>query len=58
MIEAKIGTSTAWVLIDVTSATQYSHVFQQPGVKAIDRVRARRGSVVSEPSNEATVKGV
>ncbi len=58
VIEAKIGTSTAWVLIDVTSATKYSHVFQQPGVKAIYRVRARRGSAVSEPSNEAVVYGV
>jgi len=58
VIEAKIGTSTAWTLIDVTTATKYAHVFQQPGVKAIYRVRARRGTVVSDPSNEAVVYGV
>ena len=58
MIEAKIGTAAAWALIDVTSATKFSHTGQTPGVKAIYRVRARRGTSVSEPSNEAVVYGV
>jgi len=58
VIEAKIGTATSWTLVDVTTATKYAHTLQQPGVKAIYRVRARRGTVVSDPSNEAVVYGV
>jgi len=45
-------------LVDVTSATKFNHTGQTPGVKAVYRVRARRGTAVSEPSNEAVVYGV
>jgi hypothetical protein len=55
VIEAKIGTAAAWSLVDVVTATRFSHLGQTPGVPVVYRVRARRGSDVSEPSNEASV---
>ena len=55
VIEANIGGAGTWVLVDVTSATKYSHLGQTPGVPVVYRVRARRGTTVSEPSNEASV---
>ncbi len=58
VIEAKIGTATDWTLVDVTTVTKYAHTNQKPGVKAIYRVRARRSTSISNPSNEAVVYGV
>ena len=42
----------------MTNATKFSHTGQTPGVKAVSRVSARRGTAVSKPSNEAVVYGV
>jgi len=56
-IEGQFGTSTAWVLVGHTGKTNFRHTGQTPGVKAIYRVRAQVGDLISEPSNEASVYG-
>lgn len=57
MIEAKIGDSDVWVLIDTITITKYEHKNQIPGVKIQYRVKAKRGNVVSTASNVAVVYG-
>lgn len=57
LIETKIGAATQWTITDVTTKAKYSHVSQTPGVKAMYRVRAKRGDVLSGYSNEAIVYG-
>ncbi|HZO86772.1 MAG TPA: fibronectin type III domain-containing protein [Chthonomonadaceae bacterium] len=53
LIEARIGPSESWTLIDVTTKTKYRHTDQTPGVRAAYRVRAKRGDRTSSYSNEA-----
>lgn len=57
IIEAKIGDSNTWVIIDVITNTKYDHKNQTPGVKVQYRVRAKRGDLESTPSNVAVVYG-
>ena len=55
VIEAKIGEATSFSFVDVITATKYEHTDRTVGVKAIYRVRAKRGNKISDPSNEAAV---
>ena len=57
VIEAKIGASSTWTLVDAVTATKYDHVGQTPGVRATYRVRARRKSMLSPPSVEGVIYG-
>lgn len=57
IIEAKIGDSSTWTIIDVVTVTKYDHKNQTPGVKIQYRVRAKRSEMESTPSNTATVYG-
>jgi hypothetical protein len=57
-IEAKVGDTGAWSLIDTTTKTKFSHTGQRPGVKVAYRIRAKRGDRGSEFSNEAVVYGM
>ena len=57
IIEAKIGDSSAWNIIDVVTVSKYDHKNQTPGVKVQYRVRAKRGEQESTASNTATVYG-
>ena len=55
VVEAKAGASASFILVDVVKTTRYAHANQMPGVRIVYRVRARRGSTVSAPSNEGIV---
>ena len=55
VVEAKIGAATEFALVDVVKPTRYSHENQTPGVKAVYRIRARRGQTLSNPSSEGAV---
>ena len=55
VIEAKVNAAASWSLVDVVTVTRYEHKNQQPGVPVVYRIRARRGQVSSDPSNEASV---
>jgi hypothetical protein len=55
VVEAKTGGVGDFVLVDVTNATTYKHVGRTPGQREEYRVRARRGSATSAPSNVAAV---
>ncbi|CAN5330215.1 hypothetical protein BH10ACI1_BH10ACI1_03380 [soil metagenome] len=55
MIEAKIGDSNTWVLIDTVTNSKYEHKNQTPGVKIQYRVKAKRGESISTASNTAVV---
>ncbi len=55
VIEARIGTALGYSLVDVVSATSYRHIDRTPGQPVLYRVRARRGSQTSDPSNIAGV---
>ncbi len=55
VVEAKIGESPDFVMVDVVTKTKYIHQKQTPGVRVSYRVRAKRGEQVSAPSNVATV---
>jgi len=55
IIEAKIGDSDSWVMIDAVTGSTYKHKNQTPGVKIQYRVRAKRGEIVSGVSNTAVV---
>lgn len=55
VIEARLGTATAWTLVDVVTATRFNHIDQTPGVRARYRIRARRAGQTSEPGPEASV---
>ena len=47
--------TTAWTRIDAVTPRRYEHTGQTPGVPTFYRVSARRRSVTSLPSNEASV---
>ncbi len=55
VVEAKIGTSPDFNIIDVVTATSYRHTGRTAGVPVLYRVLARRGSQTSNPSNIAGV---
>jgi len=56
-VEAQFGTSTTWVQVGHTRKTTFRHTGQTPGVKVVYQIRAQRGDVISEPSNQAIVYG-
>ncbi len=55
VIEARIGAATEFATVDVVTATTYKHQGRTPGQPVIYRVLARRGEVLSQPSNTASV---
>jgi hypothetical protein len=55
VIEARIGAATEFATVDVVTATTYRHQGRTPGQPVIYRVLARRGEVLSQPSNTASV---
>lgn len=57
IIEAKIGISPDWVMVDAVTSSRYEHRNQTPGVKAQYRVRAKRAEFESGCSNTAVVYG-
>lgn len=57
IIEAKIGDSNSWVMIDAVTGSTYKHKNQIPGVKIQYRVKAKRGELESIYSNTAVVYG-
>ena len=54
-IEAKIGAATDFVIVGFTKSRNFDHKNQTPGVKSVYRIRAQRGDVFSDYSNEAVV---
>ncbi len=56
-IEAKIGNSDAWTIVDTVTVSKYDHTDQTPGVKVQYRIRAKRGNAESTASNVAVVYG-
>ena len=57
IIEAKLGDSNVWVMIDAVTGSNYKHKNQTPGVKAQYRVKAKRGDLESGYTNTAVVYG-
>jgi hypothetical protein len=57
IIEAKIGDSDVWVMIDAVTGSTYKHKNQTPGVKVQYRIKAKRGESESGVSNTAIVYG-
>lgn len=57
VIEAKIGTSESWTIINTVTSARLEHINQTPGVKATYRVKAKRGDLESGYSNVALVYG-
>lgn len=57
IIEAKIGDSNDWVIIDAVTGASYKHKNQIPGVKIQYRVKAKRGDFDSGYTNTAVVYG-
>jgi hypothetical protein len=57
LIEAKVGESGAWALVDAVTRISYTHTNQTPGQKVRYRVRAKRGDKTSGYSNVAGVYG-
>lgn len=57
IIEAKIGDSNSWVMMDAVTGSNYKHKNQTPGVKVQYRVKAKRGDLESGYSNTAVVYG-
>jgi hypothetical protein len=55
VVEAKIGAAVEFVTVDVVTARTFRHTGRTPGQKVEYRVRARRGSAISDPSNVAVV---
>ena len=55
IIEAKIGDSDQWIMIDAVTGSTYKHKNQTPGVKVQYRVKAKRGELQSGYSNSASV---
>lgn len=55
IIEAQIGDSTEWIMIDAIKVAKYLHKNQTPGVKIRYRVRAKSGDSISSPSNIASL---
>jgi hypothetical protein len=57
IIEARIGDSKIWTIIDAVTGSTYKHKNQTPGVTAQYRVKAKRGESESGFSNSAVVYG-
>ncbi|MGC2235064.1 MAG: fibronectin type III domain-containing protein [Pyrinomonadaceae bacterium] len=57
IIEAKIGDSNVWTMIDAVTNSNYKHKNQTPGVKVQYRVKAKRGDLESGYTNIAVVYG-
>lgn len=57
IIEAKIGSSDNWVMIDAVTGASYKHKNQTPGVKIQYRIKAKRGEFESGCTNTAVVYG-
>lgn len=57
IIEARIGDSKIWTIIDAVTGSSYKHKNQTPGVTAQYRVKAKRGELESGFSNSAVVYG-
>lgn len=57
IIEAKIGDSANWTIIDAVTSATYKHTNQIPGVKVQYRVKAKRGNSESGYTNVAVVYG-
>ena len=57
LVEAQTGTNPDFVQIGAPTATKFTHSGVTPGVKVTYRVRARRRSTLSAPSNVATLYG-
>lgn len=57
IIEAKIGNSENWVMIDAVTGASYKHKDQTPGVKIQYRIKAKRGEFESGYTNTAVVYG-
>ncbi len=55
VIEAQVGGVGAFGMVDVVTATSYRHTSRVVGQQVVYRVRARRGSQISDPSNVAVV---
>jgi hypothetical protein len=55
VVEGKIGVAADYSTVDVVSGTTYNHLARVVGQAVNYRVRARRGTVLSEPSNVAGV---
>jgi hypothetical protein len=55
VVEAKVSTAAEFTIVDVVTATTFHHGGRTAGVPVLYRVRARRGSQTSEPSNVAGV---
>ncbi len=54
-IEAMIGGSTQWIMIDSTTSTRYKHEGQTPGETIVYQVTASRAKRSSVPSLSASV---
>ena len=57
VIERKQKDDPAYSYVDTCTATKYEHKGQTPGVFALYRIVAKRGSKLSEPSDEVAVYG-
>ncbi len=57
VIERKQKDEPAYAYVDTCTATKYEHKGQTPGVFALYRIVAKRGSKLSEPSDEVAVYG-
>jgi len=57
VIEKKLKDDPEFSYVDVATATKYKHTGQKPGVFMLYRIKAKRGKLLSEPSNEASVYG-
>lgn len=55
VVEAKPAGAAEFSTVDVVTATKFKHGGQTPGRNVVYRVLARRGDVVSPPSNTASV---
>jgi hypothetical protein len=57
IIEAKIGDSPGFVIVDAVTSSFYEHTNQAPGVKTQYRIKAKRGEIISGYSNVGVVYG-
>ncbi len=55
VVEAKVSTAAEFTIVDVVTATTFHHGGRTAGVPVLYRVRARRGTQTSEPSNVSGV---
>ncbi len=55
VVEAKIAPALDFSTVDVVTAQKFAHTAQMPGRNVVYRVKARRGTATSAPSNTASV---